>query len=453
MKPLEQLRVFQAIQNLYVQLPFYQVLAAIVVVFVLAFFWSFFSIVGWSIIVVLVLGLIVEIILLYRVDSQLIAKRAVSEKLSNGEYHTVTISLEHNYPYPIVATIIDEVPFQFQLRDFDFALELKPNEVATAHYHIRPTKRGLYEFGDIHVFIRTRLGLVARRRTTAHAESLPCYPSFIELQRYQSLVKSQHLAELGIKKIRRIGHAMEFEQIRPYVAGDDFRTINWKATSRRSQLMVNQYEDLRAQEFYFVLDLGRSMKMPFNGLSLLDYSINSAFVLANIAVRKGDRIGFITFADKVDQYLVADNKLKHLHQIANLLYQQQTLFQETDFEALYQFARKVLKRRTLLIVFSNLETQSALERNRVYLRRLARLHFVVFISFVNQPLVESNVDYSQNDIASIYRQGIGQQIEQDKKKFSLELERMGITSLLVTPQALTLQVINQYMAIKAKQQL
>jgi uncharacterized protein (DUF58 family) len=107
----------------------------------------------------------------------------------------------------------------------------------------------------------------------------------------------------GIKKIRRLGHNNEFEQIKNYVQGDDIRTVNWKATSRRNELMVNQYQDERAQHIYSVIDKSRSMRMPFNDLTLLDYSINSTLAFSNICLRKGDKVGLMTYSDKLEQKL------------------------------------------------------------------------------------------------------------------------------------------------------
>ena len=101
--------------------------------------------------------------------------------------------------------------------------------------------------------------------------------------------------------MRRIGHSYEFEQIKNYVRGDDYRSINWKATSRRGHLMVNQYEDERAQQVYNIIDKSRSMKMPFNGMSLLDYAINTSLVISNVALQKHDRAGLMTFSDKMVQ--------------------------------------------------------------------------------------------------------------------------------------------------------
>jgi uncharacterized protein (DUF58 family) len=167
---------------------------------------------------------------------------------------------------------------------------------------------------------------------------------------------------MWVSKIRRIGHTQEFEQIRSYVQGDDIRTINWQATARRNELMVNSYQDERAQSIYCLIDKGRIMQSPFDGLTLLDYAINSSLVLSNIALHKHDKAGIITFSNKINQTLLADRKSGQLHRILDMLYHQQTLFQESDYEALYIHVKKQIKQRSLLIIYTNFETVNSMRR-------------------------------------------------------------------------------------------
>ena len=163
---------------------------------------------------------------------------------------------------------------------------LQRGEKKTYNYTLRPTERGTYAFGSLNVFASSPLGLFKRRFRFDTAQEVPVYPSYLQLRKYDFLAFTNRLFEYGLKKIRRIGHTMEFEQIKDYVRGDDIRNINWKATAKRNQLMVNQYQDEKSQPIYSVIDKGRVMKMPFEGLSLLDYAINATLVISNIAIKK-----------------------------------------------------------------------------------------------------------------------------------------------------------------------
>jgi len=139
----------------------------------------------------------------------------------------------------------------------------------------------------------------------------------------------------GIRKVREIGENDEFEQIRNYIVGDNVKSINWRATSRQGELMVNQYENSKSQQIFCIIDKGRSMKMPFDDLTLLDYAINTTLVTSNIILRKYDKIGLITFGNRIGHVINADAQSGQLQKITKALYDQQTDFQESNFEHSY----------------------------------------------------------------------------------------------------------------------
>jgi hypothetical protein len=237
---------------------------------------------------------------------------------------------------------LTRLPVQFQQRDFEYRLALKPGEEAQLVYHLRPVERGRYAFGVINLFLSSRLGLLERRIPVAAAVEVPVYPSILQMRQLELRALDRIAQQPGIKKIRRIGHSYEFEQIKNYVRGDDYRSVNWKASSRRGALMVNQYEDERSQQIYCVIDKSRVMKMPFEGLSLMDYAINSCLAISNIALKKYDRAGLITFSDKIGATVKADSKAKQLNKLLDALYKEQERPVEANYELLYYAARPMV---------------------------------------------------------------------------------------------------------------
>ncbi|RKH49304.1 DUF58 domain-containing protein, partial [Corallococcus aberystwythensis] len=142
-----------------------------------------------------------------------------------------------------------------------FQARLNPHETQAIRYELRPTRRGEYNFGAVNVFVLSPLGLLKRRYQFEKEKTVAVYPSFLQMRQYELLAATNRLTEIGVKRIRRIGHSMEFEQVRPYTTGDDVRTINWKATSRRTHaqgtaLMINAYQDERSQSVYCLIDKG-----------------------------------------------------------------------------------------------------------------------------------------------------------------------------------------------------
>ena len=203
------------------------------------------------------------------------ASRQVSDRLSNGDDNEIRLRVESVCPFALKLSVIDETPFVFQRRDISFRLRLAPREGKMVVYNLRPTQRGVYGFGRIRVFARTALGLAERRYTCGQAQDVKVYPSYLSLRKYELLAISNRLSDMGVKRVRRAGNNTEFEQIKEYVKGDNYRSVNWKASARCSQLMVNVYEDERSQQIVSAIDKGRAMQQSFEGMTLLDYAINA----------------------------------------------------------------------------------------------------------------------------------------------------------------------------------
>lgn len=397
--------------------------------------------------------------LLFRIKNGFFARRDVPDRLSNGDENPLTIYLENRYPHRVDAEVIDEIPFQFQRRDVLFRARLSPRETQAIRYELRPTRRGEYSFGAVNVFVLSPLGLLKRRYQFGQDRLVAVYPSFLQMRQYELLAATNRLNEVGIKRIRRLGHSMEFEQVRPYTTGDDVRTINWKATARRSgaaaadprgaALQINAYQDERSQPVYCLIDKGRVMQSPFEGLTLLDYAINASLVLSNIALLKQDRAGILTFSDHIGQILPAERRSGHLLKILELLYRQKTRFGETDYESLYASVRTHIRQRSLLLLFTNFETMNALQRQLPYLRRLAKDHLLLIIFFENTEL-RSILDQPATNTEQIYLKTIGEKFAFEKKQIVKELTQYGIQTILTAPQNLTANTVNKYLELKAR---
>jgi uncharacterized protein (DUF58 family) len=396
--------------------------------------------------------LALDLVLLYRTENGVFVRRSTPDRLSNGDDNKIDLHVENNYAFSVQLEIIDEIPHQFQRRDVCFYISLQSLQHKIIDYYLKPLKRGEYSFGDIQTYVKSPLGLIKRRYTFEQQQLLPVYPSFIQMRKYELMAISNTLTESGIKKIRRLGHSMEFEQIKSYVPGDDFRTINWKVSARRGDLMVNTYTDEKSQHVYCVIDKSRAMKMPFDGLSLLDYSINAALALSNVAMLKDDKAGLITVSEKIGTILPADRKPAQLHKILEILYKEKTRYLEVNMEALYSSIRFTLKQRSLIVFFTNFESMSSLERQLPFLKKIARFHLLLIVFFENTEL-KALANEPAKDIEGIYIKTIAEKFAYEKKQIVLELARFGIQSILTSPKNLTVNTLNKYLEIKASQRL
>jgi uncharacterized protein (DUF58 family) len=394
----------------------------------------------------------VDCYLLYRQKKGVTGERVLPERLSNGDENKLFISLKNNYDYTILCTIIDELPYQLQERNWHRESSVDAGDATVLEYFITPRERGAYKFGNINVFVVGPLRLARRRYVFNQEKTVKVYPSYVQMRRYQLHALASYLQQTGVKRMRRLGHSMEFEQIKEYVRGDDYRTLNWKATARHGNFMVNSYTDERSQQIYCVINKGRVMKMPFEGMTLLDYAINAALVLSNVALQKQDKAGLITFAQQLDAFIPADKKPTQINNILETLYRQETNFLEPDFEKLFSVVRNQITQRSLVVLFTNFESIESLERELPSLKRLAHYHLLMVIFFDNtelKVLAESEARKTED----IYIKTIAEKYRYEKQLIAKELQKHGIISVLSTPQNLTVNSLNKYLELKNKQSI
>ena len=406
---------------------------------------------GQSALFVLLIVTLADGYVLYRIKG-IFASRQCSDRFSNGDENEVSIRVENRYKHTVALEVIDEVPFVFQQRDICFRFKLNEEEGKTVHYNLRPTRRGIYSFGHIRVFVTNRIGLIARRYTCGEPQDIKVYPSFLMLHKYELLAVSDNLTELGIKRIRRVGHQTEFDQIKEYVKGDDYRTINWKASARRHELMVNVYQDERSQQIYNVIDKGRVMQQAFSGMTLLDYSINASLVLSYVAMRKEDKAGLVTFDEHFDTFVPASKQSGHMQTLLENLYSQQTTFSETDFSALCVNMNKHVSKRGLLVLYTNFSNIGSMNRQLPYLQQLNRQHRLLVVFFEDAELKEY-IATPAKDTEGYYRHVIAEKFAFEKRLIVSSLKQHGIYSLLTTPGNLSIDVINKYLEMKSRQLL
>ncbi len=436
-------------QSLYLSPRLFLALAINVELFINAYFLPPAFIFAIGALGLTVTAFLVDLAVLYRVQKGIVARRNTPEKLSNGDENEITLELENYYNFTIKTEIFDELPFQFQKRDTSFLAQVSSGALQELKYTIRPTKRGEYEFGAVKVYAKTPLGLVSRRFVFEQGKTLPVYPSYMQMRQYEIMAMSNRLQDIGVKRIRKLGHSMEFEQIRDYVVGDDLRTLNWKATARSGRYMVNQYTEEKSQPIYCVIDKGRMMKMPFKGLSLLDYAINATLVMSNIAIYKQDRAGLITFAEEMGVVLKAKRNATQMQAITEILYNQKTRYLESDFELLYTNIRRQINHRSLMLIFTNFDSLSAMHRQLPYLRRLNKDHLLVVIFFENTELQEL-ILAPANTTEEVYLKTVAEKFAFEKRQIVRELNLHGIQSILTAPENLTVNTLNKYLELKAR---
>ncbi|MFY0602204.1 MAG: DUF58 domain-containing protein [Cyclobacteriaceae bacterium] len=431
---------------------FYYLAIGITVLFVVGYYFPIVFIVNRIVFFTFVILAALDTYLLFYSGGTIDVKRTLSDRLSNGDENEVTLNISSSYKTSIEVKVLEELPEQLQIRDFVIPKSLRSGESLEVAYSVFPKSRGVYQFGHANALVTSKLGLIIRRIKTAEPEEISVYPSFIHINNIELAAISNQLTKQGQKIVRKVGNSQEFDSIRPYVLGDDPRRINWKATAKRSALQINHYIDEKSQGMYCLLDKSRSMKMPFNGLSLLDYAINASLVLSHVALKKGDQAGLISFEDNPSTFVKANTQNNQINHIIEALYREETSFNEVDFSSLYTFIRGKISQRSLLLLFTNFESIHSLERQLPHLRLLNRRHLLLVIFFKNTE-VSTVIDEQAKTTESIYAQTIAMQMMAEKELINQKLKSAGILTLYTSPKHLSADVINKYIEIKNRRVL
>lgn len=387
---------------------------------------------------------------LYRAAEKLTVERHPPQVFSLGDTLGVRVLVTNGGDRDLELTVIDELPVQLQLRDHRLEARVDAGGRVTLTYDLRPTRRGVYAFGRLNVYLSTGPRLLERRLVVEAREEVAVYPSIIQMRQFGRKARAT-VRDAGRPRPRPVAKSYEFDQIKEYVRGDDLRSVNWKATARRGDLMVNQYEVERAQRVYCIIDKSRNMLMPFNGLSLLDYAINATLAISSVILQREDRAGLLTFSDKLGDVLPADSKPDQLRRIMETLYRQKERQGESDYDLLYYASRRFLTGRGTLFLFTNFESTYALERVLPILRRIARNHLLLVVLFENSEIAEM-LEGPTPDLDTVYLKSTARRHLQERQLIAARLRLNGIQVILTRPEDLTASVVDRYLQLKARGQ-
>jgi uncharacterized protein (DUF58 family) len=394
---------------------------------------------------------LLETFLLYRKKEPLTLTRKLPMRLSNGDRNIVTLKMKNDFSFDLNANIVEDLPEQFQFRQWKQDVFIEANKITEFHYEVNPKERGEYLWQNCYVAFQMKpWSLLSRRETFEFEQTVPCYPSFEQFNKIPLKAIVSNFHESSDNLTRKIGQSLEFEQIKNYAVGDDYRHINWKASAKQGDLMVNQYQDERSQDIYCILDMGRAMKMPFYKQTLLDYSINASLALSKAVISMQDKAGVLGLTHNKCNFLPARKDMKQFGKINDFLFNLDTQFLEADYELLYKFVRVNIKQRSLLVIFTNFDSVNSLYRQMPYLKVLAKYHLLLVIFFKNAEIARMTEEKAQ-DLKGIYDKTIGHSILFQNKLISKELNKFGIQSLYIEPKNLSLEVINKFVEIKRRQ--
>ncbi len=387
-----------------------------------------------------------------------------SDKLSLGAWNLVRIELVNATAHAQRVLVRDLAPrgFSADVPVTVFNVRLAGHATDTIRYHMRPPGRGDADFGDVFLRIDGPLRLVRRTfRQSETRQPVRVYPSLRELRRYDLLVRRGLEVQPVGRPVRVAGASTEFERVREYLPDDEFRHINWKATARRAQPMVNQFEAERSQNLVVLLDAGRAMSALAEcestpdggdtaaGLTKLDYALNAALLLAYVASLRGDRVALLAYADDVRAFVPPQRGRRALMATVQTLYNLRAEPVEPDHGRAFEFLGKRNLRRSLVVLFTDLADRESSTNLAAHVLRAARQHLVVCVT-LGDPNVRRPAAQRPTDGPSLYEKMVAQQLLDDRAAVLAQLAGHGVLTVDTDADALNPKLIGTYLELKQR---
>jgi uncharacterized protein (DUF58 family) len=396
-----------------------------------------------------VAGLVVADALVTTRPREVEVERINDTKLSLGADNLVTLLVANRGRRRLRFQLRDEHPHQIPADATFLAGEAAPYSLTELRYHLRPVRRGDYAFGDVNVRYGSALGTFVRQARYPAAAEVKVYPNVLDVRKYDLLARKGLLFELGLRPARIFGQGSEFERLREYNADDEFRRINWKATARRGKPIAAEYETERSQYIVSVIDTGRLMRPPVGELSKLDYAINAALLLSYVATLKGDHVGMLSFADDVRTYLAPRRGRGQFYRLLEGLYNVQHEPVEADYARALTYLGLKHKRRSLVVVFTDLVTLDAARPLIAHMARLAQRHLPLCV-VISDPDVTRLAARPPESSDTLYQRAVAEMLLDERQVVLDTLHRSGVLTLDVPADKLNVALINRYLELKGR---
>jgi uncharacterized protein (DUF58 family) len=375
-------------------------------------------------------------------------ERRAPERISLGGTAEVRISVAGRTDRRVPLRVTDDLP-QLLERDGPDVLEMElagTREEKTG-YTVRAARRGDAFYGDLHVRALGPMGLVWRQSRIRRADPLRVQPGVLEVKRYRLLGLRNRLQEAGFRTVRLRGEGGSFESLREYVRGDDPRNLDWKATARRGTPIVRQFEVERRQNVLIAIDAGRLMTQKVGERERIDYALSAALLLADVASLYGDQVGLLVFADRVQQYIPPSRT--SLSRLADALGEVQARMVEPNYPAAFTYLAKHLRRRSLLVIFTDVIDAASSAALVAHLGRAANRHLPLAVALRN-PDLETAAALAATDEAAVFRRAAAEELLQARAHALAAMQRTGVLVADARPQDAVPAVVNRYLDVKRR---
>ncbi|MBX3118460.1 MAG: DUF58 domain-containing protein [Fimbriimonadaceae bacterium] len=376
-------------------------------------------------------------------------RRKFDPVLSVRVPNRVEVLIENEGVEKIGGVFRDEPPLAFTTTEKEFPMDLEPGRAMSLDYHITPPERGSDFFRGSYLKLRCPFGLVDRIVRLGTGQPVRVYPNVLALREFDLLKQRGKLNQMGIRKTAIRGLGSEFESLRDYTEGDDYRKIDWKASARRSKLVVRQYETERNQSVIIVLDIGRKMLSEVNGVSKLDHALDACLMLAHAAQVAGDQVGLLVYADTVRRYIPPKKGRNQVGIIIEAIHNIMAEPVESDQIMAFSYLATRWKRRSLVVAFTDAEDEDQAKDLVTALGPMARRHLTL-LTRVSDPRLKESAERGVFELNDLYFKAAALSFTGDRQRAGTRLQSAGVHSIDAEPQELAAALVSYYFMVKER---
>jgi uncharacterized protein (DUF58 family) len=386
---------------------------------------------------------------------QLKVRRTWQKRPSLGVAGSVAIEIHNTASISIRARVVDETPTQLRSAPPDLSMLVKARSSAEARYDVMPAERGDTKLGRIFLRYQSPLGLAERWAVAETGQTMRVLPNLEEARRQTLYLMRSRQVDLEKRRRRQRGLGREFDSLREYREGDELRDISWTATARRRHLVTRVFQMERSQNVWLVLDAGRLLRAQVRAegnaprFSKLDYAVNAALSLAQVALYCGDRVGVLAYGRKVQQNLYAARGATHVRAIVESLAQVRAESVESDHGRAVRALLNAQKRRSLVVWITDFAETATVPEVIEYAMHLTPRHLVVFAA-MGQPDLKALAETIPTVASDMYRHGAALEISQRRDILMRGLRQRGVLALELMPGMLASSLVTQYLDIKER---
>jgi uncharacterized protein (DUF58 family) len=376
-------------------------------------------------------------------------ERTIGRIASLGKPHEVQLTVSNRQPKSRRVGVHDDVPDECVATPERFELQLPPQSRVTTHYQLAAQRRGAFRLEAVYLRVTSRLGLWQRLFKFPAESELHVYPDMQQMREYALLARTDRLRLLGLRRVRRIGQDNEFERLRDYTLDDNFKHIDWRSTARRNKLTVKDFQVNQSQRVIFLVDCGRMMTNTVAGISLLDHALNAALMLAYVALRKGDAVGMLCFADDVQRFVPPRGGMNQMNQLLHASFDRFPRLVESRYDEAFVYLNARCRKRSLVILLTNVIDEVNSNQVSRYLTSVAGRHLPLAVMLRDHAVFDAAA-ITPSDEQSLFHAAVANEIVNWRRGVLTDLEHQGVLSLDVFPEQMTAPLVNRYLEIKAR---